>query len=308
MREALLEAGGALAAGTSRSRLHLPPANPFATARQVEASSTRIIPVEPAEPLDSAAFLDGIQRYSIEGWIGLVPVVRGYAAAAVLQRKAAELKPRAVEREEFLAVELDRLEPKARDALESAGLALHDVGPSDERRHPILDIHRAAQVVERRRELAERAVCSSFLREQPDSWLIVDGSIADYAESPDRAHRLVGLVKSHETQFLEGPDLQAALTLPAGHRTTVFARGAGKRATVFTWYLRLWPWEEHDLLHGLVRVERKPGDAAVEEATQVSRWILAERAPLTAPDGRWDRLVYPIQQVETYLRAQEVEA
>jgi len=35
----------------------------------------------------------------------------------------------------------------------------------------------------------------------------------------------------------------------------------------------------------------------------VSRWILAERAPLATPDGRWDRLLYPIHEVETFLRA-----
>jgi len=28
-----------------------------------------------------------------------------------------------------------------------------------------------------------------------------------------------------------------------------------------------------------------------------------ELVPLSAPDGRWDRLIYPIQQVETFLRA-----
>ncbi len=113
----------------------------------------------------------------------------------------------------------------------------------------------------------------------------------------------MGLVKSHETQFLDGADLEVALTLPVGHRTSVFARTVGERATVHTWYLRLWPWEDHELLHGLVRIERPPSPRGVDEATTVSRWLLAERAPLSAPDGRWDRLVYPIQQVEMYLRA-----
>ena len=114
----------------------------------------------------------------------------------------------------------------------------------------------------------------------------------------------MGLVKSHETQFLEGPDLEVALTLPEGHRTSVFARSAGARGRVFSFYLRLWPWQEYDLLHGLVRIERPPSEAAVADATAVSRWLLAERAPLSAPDGRWDRLIYPVRQVETFLRAQ----
>ena len=120
----------------------------------------------------------------------------------------------------------------------------------------------------------------------------------------DSAPTVLGLVKSHETQFLEGADLEAALTLPEGHRTSVFQPSTGGRSAVFSWYLRLWPWDQQDLLHGLVRVERPPDERSVSEATAVSRWLLAERAPLSAPDGRWDRLIYPIQQVETYLRAQ----
>ncbi len=59
----------------------------------------------------------------------------------------------------------------------------------------------------------------------------------------------------------------------------------------------MWPWEQHDVLHGLVRLERPPDVAAVGEATGVSRWMLAERVPLSAPDSRWDRLIYPIRQV-----------
>jgi hypothetical protein len=30
---------------------------------------------------------------------------------------------------------------------------------------------------------------------------------------------------------------------------------------------------------------------------------VSERAPLATPDRRWDRLLYPIHDVETYLRA-----
>jgi hypothetical protein len=35
----------------------------------------------------------------------------------------------------------------------------------------------------------------------------------------------------------------------------------------------------------------------------LSRRLLAERAPLSTPDQRWDRLLYGIHSVETYLRA-----
>jgi hypothetical protein len=35
----------------------------------------------------------------------------------------------------------------------------------------------------------------------------------------------------------------------------------------------------------------------------ISRWILAERAPISAPDQRWDRLLYGVYSVEQYLKA-----
>ena len=38
-------------------------------------------------------------------------------------------------------------------------------------------------------------------------------------------------------------------------------------------------------------------------ADLVSGWLLAERAPLALPDGRWDRLLYALNDCEQFLRA-----
>lgn len=257
----------------------------------------------PGQPPEPVAFLDGIQRYAVEGRIGLSPIVRGYVAAAVLERAAGTLRPVAADAEEFLVVPESRLTERQRTALAQPGLPLVDCLEAD-RAHPILDVQLAAKIVERRRADLEMRLAERYVERQPDGWLVVDGSITDLVRVLDGGPRVVGLVKSHETQFLEGADLEAALTLPEGHRTSVFARGGGPRATVFTWYLRLWPWEEQDLLHGLVRIERPARPESVRDATTVSRWLLAERTPLAVRDARWDRLLYPVQQVETYLRAQ----
>jgi hypothetical protein len=40
----------------------------------------------------------------------------------------------------------------------------------------------------------------------------------------------------------------------------------------------------------------------IERADELSRWILAERAPLSRPNPRWDRLLYGIAAVERHLR------
>ncbi len=71
---------------------------------------------------------------------------------------------------------------------------------------------------------------------------------------------------------------------------------------VHSWALRLWPWEGKDLFHGLVRVEVAPG-CPPDHADRLSRWLLSERTPFSAPDGRWDRLLYGVHSVEAYLRA-----
>jgi hypothetical protein len=296
-----------VAVGTQHTYPAAPVVDPFASAELIESPAVQSVHVGEPTPLDQAAFLDGIQRYAVEGWIGLVPIVRAYVAAAVLRRESGGLRAAALSEEEFLVAPLSRLGVGQRGSLRDAGLTVHDCDIADERSHPVLDVQRLAALVERRREEAERAVARCFLEGEPVAWLVVDGPITGFGDLFSEAPRLVGLIKSHQTQFLAGRDMRVALTLPAGHRSSVFARGAGKRATVYTWYLRLWPWEERGLLHGLVRVERAPGDEVVAEATRVSRWILAERAPLAAPDARWDRLIYPIQQVEAYLRARAGE-
>lgn len=292
-----------MAAGVPTSYAPPPIPTPFATADHVEGAAIEAVDLGgPATPPDRISFLDGIQRFAVEGRIGLVPVVRGYVAAAALRRESGVLHVADVEAEEFLVVPLRQLTDEQRQALGSAGLPMHEpVG--GERAHPIVDVQLAAQAVEERREAVELRVARRHLATSPDEWLVVDGSIAGLSEASTAESKVLGVIKSHETQFLAGRDLDVALTLPVGHRTSVFARGGGARARVFTWYLRLWPWEEHDLLHGLVRIECPATTGALAEATSVSRWLLAERAPLSAPDGRWDRLLYPVRQVETYLRA-----
>lgn len=276
---------------------------PFGTATLVEHAALRAIPVgEPTPAPDGFGFLDGIQRYAVEARFGLTPIVRGYVAAAVLVREGGALRVARQVVEEFLVAPADRLDARQRAALDSVGLPVHDV-ESGGRSHPILDVQLAARVVEARREQAEREAAVEHLAARPTHPFVVDGALGSLVEAVGRARGLLGLVKSHETQFLDGADLEVALTLPPGHRTSVFERVVGKRGRVHTWYLRLWPWEGHDLLYGLVRLERPLGADVAADATAASRWILAERAPLSAPDGRWDRLIYPIQQVETYLRA-----
>ena len=252
-------------------------------------------------PPDGIGFLDGIQRFSVDGHFGLNPVVRGYVAAAVLVREQRALQGATRAAEEFLVVPEARLTAHERAALNALGLPVLDseAGP---RAHPLLDVHAAALVVERRREDVERRVALEF-SERKDAWLVVDGAITALPFKRTFTN-VIGVVKSHETQFLSGADLAVALTLDVGRRTSVFVRTTESGKRVLTWYLRLWSSEGEGLLHGLVRIERPDHASSVASANLVSQWVMAEKAPIAAPDARWDRLLYPVHKVEDYLRAQ----
>src|SRR5438046_8869838 len=53
----------------------------------------------------------------------------------------------------------------------------------------------------------------------------------------------------------------------------------------------------------MLRVDARAHPETVARASAISAWLTTERAPLATPDRRWDRLLYPIHDVETYLRA-----
>lgn len=308
VREVLAAAGARLGAGRVFGAAPPPVARPFQRADPLEATGIDGVRVGgPAQESVDAGFADGVQRFAVEGWVGVAPVVRGYVAAAVLHRHDRVLAPAAYRREEFIVAPLARLGGRIVDDLAGTGLPVYDADA--DRPHPLMDVQRAAQVVERRRERLEADVVREYRSRYPGVWLVVDGSLAGHTDGETAAtgRYLVGVIKSHETQFLAGRDLETALTLPEGCRTGVFRRAGPGGVELYSWYLRLRDWAGRDLLYGLLRVERFPGDGVVGEVGEISRWLLAERAPVSAPDGRWDRLLYPIHMVEDFLRA-KVEA
>jgi hypothetical protein len=188
--------------------------------------------------------------------------------------------------------------------------ALHDACPdiepvSGERvGHPALQLEAVEAAVRRSRAHIERELAEACLAGLgTDEWLVIDGLLSRSA-AVARHPRALGVIGTHGTQFLEGRGLERALTLPAGHRTSVFrVQGGHTRTEVYSWYLRLWPWEGNDLLYGLLRIEAGAHPEIVAQADALSAWLLAERAPLATPDARWDRLLYPLHHVEEYLKS-----
>lgn len=180
--------------------------------------------------------------------------------------------------------------------------------------HPILLLERARSAVARAREDVERRLAERWCRAEQRP-LLIDGGIGT-SETVAHSAFVIGIVKSHRTLYLDGAALDTVLALRAGERSTVIRiapRGL-HMSSVLSWYLRLRAPDGHDALWGLVRVEVadterivSPADTAriTERADTVSRWVLAERAPISLPDPRWDKMVYGVRNAEEYLKARE---
>jgi len=252
----------------------------------------------------AVSFLNGIERWSVVAYDGVVQVVSAYIAAAVRRRDAGGVLHTTLERSRAFAIApIDRMTPAVRQALEQSASDVERVS-GDLVEQPARYLELVEATVRRARAHLERALAEQSIENLgADEWLVIDGRLSR-SPAVARHPRVLGVIKSHGAQFLEGRGLERALTLPAGHRTSVFAvRGGHTRTEVYSWYLRLWPWEGNDLLYGLLRIEGRADTETVRQAGALSAWLWAERAPLATPATRWDRLLYPLHHVEEYLKA-----
>jgi hypothetical protein len=285
----------------------------------------RHLPVGDAEPwTEDVAFLDGTQHAELIGYVGTAPIIGAVVRAAVRLRH---------DRKFGLAAErARRLVIGRRDALDAFGELPAGYEPvvfdDESDPHPIRDAQSARGLVDRARAGLEIEVAREFrtgealvlsaakdlkppcdtnpggpsLRSGRGAWLVVDGSLAaspDWSTDP----RMIGVVKSHAMLPFMGDELETYLTLPRGHRTSLFAPESRRVTPLYSWALRLHDFAGRDLFHGLVRIEAPATDETRERADTISRHLLAERAPMSN-DPRADRLLYGIHDVERYLGAQ----
>lgn len=297
LRRRLAAAGGRPASAGTEVAASRRDAPEIRRAELVEPPLRQINP-GPAVPLgEPLAFLDGVQHTELLGYVGTTPVVAARIAAGVRRREA---------RHSVGAVALERVLVLARpEALAAIG-PLPDGSdavalPDDEPPHPVGDHDRARAAVDAARTALEIQAARRYREREPDGWLLADGTLTvspDWSGDP----RMIGVVKSHATLPFDGDELECYLTLPAGHRSSVFSPPTRRVTPVHSWGLRLWPWQGRDIFHGLVRIEVAAGPEAGAMADRLSRHLLAERAPLAA-DPRQDRLLYGVHEVERWLRA-----
>ncbi|UCC71751.1 MAG: hypothetical protein JSV86_15445 [Gemmatimonadota bacterium] len=256
-------------------------------------------------PIDSRFefFLDGIEHTRICGYLGVVPIVHGYVAAVIRHREDRAFTTWGVIEEEVLAFPHALLSPDRFLEIGLAEEALIDVEAPAGEVHPIGLAEAGRSAVKLQRAAIERRLAKRWAAERPsDGFLLVDGRLAI---DPDllRSGRAIGLVKSHRTQFLPLDQMEAVLQMGGGHRSSVFKPVRPEVGEVYSWYLRLRPAGGHDIYWALARIEGRAGPETLDVADEVSRWLLAETAPLALPDPRWHVMLYPIRDCEQYLRA-----
>lgn len=276
-------------------------------AQVVEGGPLRAVRVVGRPEVKFAAFLDGVQRARVVShWQG-IPIISGVVAAAVrvrVQRRTITWGhcPPSVRRALYMPF---RYLPEA--VKYADGYPLVDTAAADERGnfpslHPAALHACALERVRADRERLERELAEAWCARE-SAPIYMDGGISGSARVASAAC-VVGVVKSHQTLFADGDALRVVLTLPCGWRSSVFRIEPRSRSAVASWYLRMHEPAGHDATFGLVRVEvaRDCADLAAR-ANEVSRWVMAEAAPLALPDSRWDRMAYGIRDCEEFLRA-----
>jgi hypothetical protein len=272
----------------------------------------RQVPGDP-EPMFTG-FLDGIQASRVAGyWRGL-PIVHGTVAAVIRVRRNRRLATHGSPLlERCLYVPRALVPPELWDAAVAEGLPVEDTGEmagtngtprsGAETGHPAALAERAVHAVEAHRGRLERQLAEAWCRVAVDS-LYIDGSLTGSERVATSSHA-VGVVKRHRTLYVGADGLPVIADLAAGERTTVVRLAPNRRTPVFSWYLRLRDAAGRDPMWGLVRIEVAELDAGrvTRRADEVSRWVLAERAPVALPDARWHTMAYGIRDCEEFLRA-----
>ncbi|MCC6485332.1 MAG: hypothetical protein IT209_10845 [Armatimonadetes bacterium] len=253
-------------------------------------------------------FLDGIERRRVLLYSDCIPVVWGYVAACVRRRSEDQLMcpvQALTCSEHGLYFPFELLSPTSFKRYE--GLRVHDVRPlkgSETVSDNTFDVQRQAfNAVSNRRAEQEADLLQSWGAFSSDrDWLLVDGALSSSFRKGAQ-ERVVGVIKSHLARYFEGDDYRLILNLKVGQRTSVFRPRVPNLEPVYSWYLRLHDDTGRDPTFGLVRLEACAEVGTLSMADEISAWLMAERSPLSLPDARWDRMIYPIYDCEQYLKA-----
>ncbi|TCK22805.1 hypothetical protein [Pseudonocardia endophytica] len=266
---------------------------------EVAPSAWAPVPLDPSvEPPSAVLFVDGVRRVDAQVWVGgsdgaAAPgLCASYAAGVVCCcADGAHLESGVVVRRGLFTTA-----PDAVDVVTGAGAYRATSTPDRPDVAPMQLLSLALQ-----RDLAEAELVAAGTardgRSDTDDLLVVDGPVRGSQDLP----RVIGVVKTHRSDYLPSELAAVVPRLRAGERTPVFRIvGSWER---HTWYLRLpcppgAPWA------GVVRVECSATlspDAAVRTAAVTQR-VLPRFASVSYKDSRAPQNLYPIGGLERELR------
>lgn len=254
-----------------------------------------------------AAFLDGTQDVRVVNHVYGIPIVWATVSAAIRARVNRRLvswngHSPIVKRKYYLPFRyVDGIREDLRshpDVVDTGKASFSGDLPS---RHPAALMEVAIQRVQIDRESIEIQLAEEWCAREKRA-LYVDGSITG-SKSVSTARCVVGVVKTHRRLYAEGDAFRTLVGLRPGERTSIFRVSPRSRFPVASWYVRIRASSGRDALFGLLRVEAAAGEDITDRANEISRWIIAEGAPLALPDGRWDKMAYGIRDTEEFLRA-----
>jgi hypothetical protein len=287
----------------------------LAKAPVLEGVDIRRHPIPGASEVGFFAFLDGVQASRVLLYDAAVPIVHGFVGAVIRRREDRRLSTWSLETESRIYAPLGLLSARANASLKAIHRSVVDTTPrrsdgeaDDEARHPLTLADLAVSAVRWHREGLEQTLAETWVARER-GMLYVDGGISG---SPPiaAAPNVIGVVKSHRILYGDPAAVRTILSLTQGERSSVFLVDSPdrRRSPVASWYLRLRHAAGRGPLWGMVRVEvtapAATGPHAIgARADEVSRWILAEVAPLSLPDSRWDTMVYGIRDCEQFLRS-----
>lgn len=269
------------------------------------------------------AFLDGIQRSRVIGHLNGSPIVFATVAAVVRERIDRRMSTWGEPRLRHLVLASRARVGEQHWSAMASSLTLLDITENDTIEpllHPLGVRARALEVIAQERETIERRLAAEWCGAE-SRWLWIDGGVSGNL-AIDENSTAFGVVKSHNTLYGDAASLDTMMALDVGERGPLFLVQHRSRRAVASWYMRVHASDDGNPLHGLVRVEVAPPSsmfaandterahpdpvalqALTRRADEISAWILAERAPISLPDPRWDTLTYGVYACEQFLKA-----
>ncbi len=246
-------------------------------------------------------FLDGAQRTWQFMYRRLSPIMAAHTSAAILERIDGEIQPPDDGTYEGAMEAFVPDDPQLAQAL----APLIDVQPVGVRDTPPGGLDELVRkAISDRRDAMEQRLAQLFTSGK----LLIDGGIGKALRHQGAQPFVVGLVKSHRKQYFRSAKrMELILGMQAGQRSSLFIRPADslQGESVYSFYLRLHDGQNVGPLHGIVRIEMPADSSYREQVDEVAGWILHERDPLSLPDFRFDKLLYPIRLVEQHLKARQ---